>query len=88
MPKQYRIQRGTINGRYETCYETNSRPAAWRAYKETGTPPGYKKRLQSFVMKARQTFATSYNIGIYRTVKTDRMNAFCNPELGVAYDQN
>jgi hypothetical protein len=62
MPKQYRIQRATLQGKYKTCYETNARPAAWRAFKETSMPPGHKKRLQE------------WRDGKYRTIKQDRVN--------------
>lgn len=41
----YRIQSGTLSGRYVTTYRTRSRRAAWRAYFATAITTGEKKRI-------------------------------------------
>jgi hypothetical protein len=46
MTTAYRIQRGTLSGAYETCYQTESEKAAWRAYFKTRITAGEKKRIQ------------------------------------------
>ena len=47
----YRIQRGTLSGAYDTCYSTESEKAAWRAYFATAITAGEKKRIQEKIGK-------------------------------------
>jgi hypothetical protein len=47
----YRVQRGSLRGGYDTVYRTQSEKAAWRAYFKTLITAGEKKRIQERIGK-------------------------------------
>lgn len=62
MATAYRIQRGTLSGAYNTCYQTQHEKAAWRAYDETKITAGEKKRIQE----------RRGDAGVWRNRKSDK----------------